>query len=192
MRIAEETADDLAEYGTVPIAFRVETQFRIEAVEGGLGGLSLVYEPVAVPYVKDYDSVASEGPTRWASQFDLTNWGILATFDKQEQRIGGAAVAWNTPGVDILEGRGDLAVLWDLRVRPDYRGRGVGRALFAAALAWAQERNCRALKIETQNINVSSCRFYARQGCVLQSIRMEAYPDCPGEAQLIWLRDLSK
>jgi GNAT superfamily N-acetyltransferase len=37
----------------------------------------------------------------------------------------------------MLEGRDDLAVLWALRVHPDYRSEGVGHQLFKAAVARA-------------------------------------------------------
>ncbi|HEX5869268.1 MAG TPA: GNAT family N-acetyltransferase, partial [Longimicrobium sp.] len=104
--------------------------------------------------------------------------------------VGGAAVAFGTPGLLMLEGRRDLAVLWDIRVAPEARGRGVGSALFQAAGAWAAARECRQMKIETQNINLPACRFYARQGCVLGAIHRFAYPDLPHEVQLLWYRDL--
>lgn len=50
--------------------------------------------------------------------------GVLSAFDGPS-RVGGAVVAWRTPGADMLEGRDDLAVLWDIRVHPEYRGRGI-------------------------------------------------------------------
>ena len=100
-------------------------------------------------------------------------------------------MAFNTPGLTILEGHGESAVLWDIRVSPDARGQGVGSALFQAAEAWAKARGCRQLEIETQNINVPACRFYARQGCVLAAVYRFAYPDLPDEIQLLWHKDLS-
>ncbi len=45
---------------------------------------------------------------------------------------------------------------------------------------------CAELKIETQNINVPACRFYARQGCRLSAIVSHAYAEFPDEIQLIW------
>jgi GNAT superfamily N-acetyltransferase len=176
--------DDLPAYAQVPIAFQVKSRLRVESVNGGLGGLVLMEEPVA-PYTKDYDALHGEGPTRWDEQWDLSNWGLLGTF-RDDHRIGGAAVAWNTPGVDMLCDRSDLAVLWDLRVHSDHRGQGVGGELFRAAAAWARERGCRELCVETQNINVPACRFYARQGCTLGAINRYAYPELPDEVQLLW------
>ena len=104
--------------------------------------------------------------------------------------MGGAVVAYDTPGVYMLEGRRDLAVLWDIRVAPPVRGRGVGRALFLAAEAWATAKGCRQLKVETQNINVPACRFYLRQGCVLGGIRRFAYVEFPDEVEMLWYKEL--
>ena len=92
----------------------------------------------------------------------------------------------------MLDGRQDLAVLWDLRVQPQARGQGVGRSLFAQAVAWSKARGCAQMKIETQNTNVRACRFYAAQGARLGDMRRFAYraePSIAQEVQLIWYFD---
>jgi GNAT superfamily N-acetyltransferase len=144
---------------------------------------------VEQPWHKDYDAYHDEGPPRWARRFDLSRWVVLvARLDGR--RVGGAVVAVDTPGVHMLEVRRDLAVLWDLRVAPAARGTGVGRALFAAAERWALARGFRQLKIETQNVNVPACRFYAGMGCELGAIHRFAYPELPDEVQLLWYKVL--
>lgn len=92
----------------------------------------------------------------------------------------------------MLEGRTDLAVLWDIRVAPAVRGQGIGTALLRAVEAWAAARGCRQLKAEAQNINVPACRFYAAQGFVLAAAHPGAYPDFPDEIQLLWHKDLGQ
>jgi GNAT superfamily N-acetyltransferase len=104
---------------------------------------------------------------------------------------GGTTVAFGGSGLDMLEGRSDMAVLWDIRVAPSCQGRGVGRALFEAGEAWAGARGCVELKVETQNINVSACRFYAALGCQLRIVRTDAYPLCPSEDQFLWYKSLA-
>jgi ribosomal protein S18 acetylase RimI-like enzyme len=91
----------------------------------------------------------------------------------------------------MLEGREDLAILWDIRVSPEVRGQGIGSALFRAAEVRAGAEGCRQLKVETQNINVAACRFYARRGCVLRAANQMAYAEFPDEVQLLWYKDLS-
>jgi GNAT superfamily N-acetyltransferase len=187
--IIEETPDTLEDYEKIPIAFRVESYFRVELAENGLGGIKLFEETAPVSYIKDYDSYAEGKPSDWAKRWDISNWGILSAFINDE-RVGGAAVAWKTPEMDMLENREDTACLWDLRVSPEHRSQGIGHQLFARALGWSKERGCRMLKVETQNINVPACRFYARQGCELGVINRYAYPEIKDETQLIWYRNV--
>jgi GNAT superfamily N-acetyltransferase len=90
----------------------------------------------------------------------------------------------------FLLGRNDTAALWDIRVAPENRGRGIGTALFDAVTEWCRRNGYRRLKIETQNINVAACRFYLARGCYLGGIETHAYPDYPDEIELIWYFDL--
>ena len=143
-----------------------------------------------MPYIKDYDSIHEAHPTQWTKQFDLSNWKVLSAW-VDERRVGGVAVAFRTPGLMMLEGREDLAVLWDLRVAPEARGQGIGALLFRAAEAIAIAKGCRQLMVETQNINVAACRFYERLGCKLKTVNYHAYPELPNEIQLLWYKDLS-
>jgi GNAT superfamily N-acetyltransferase len=167
----------------------VERRFDVSLINGGLGGMTFSEAHVQEPWIKDYDAIKGEGPTRWVKRFDVTNWGLIAAHN-DGRRVGGAVVAFNTAGVNLLEGRSDLAVLWDIRVHPDDRSAGVGTMLFRSAEMWARARDCRSLKIETQNINVPACRFYRRMGCELGSIDRYAYPDLPHEVQLTWFKEL--
>jgi len=189
IEIVEEHPGVLPEYGQVPIAFAVESRFRLEPVDRGLGGLRLVEEEVEPSWIKDYDAIEGEGPARWARRWDLSNWTVLSAFADQ-RRLGGAVLSWKTDGVDMLEGRDDLAAVWDIRVHPERRGQGIGTLLFRRAAEWARARDCRQLKVETQNINVPACRFYALQGCVLGAIDRHGYRELPDEAMLLWYLEL--
>ncbi len=187
VELAADPEEALREYAAVPIGFEVRSVFDVE--DDGDGGLVLTERGLDTPYVKDYDAIPGEHPAGWAERFDVSGWGVFAARE-DGRRIGGAAVAFRTPGLGVLEDRDDLAVLWDVRVSPEARGRGVGAALFRAAEAWARARGCRQLRVETQNVNVAACRFYARQGCVLTSVDRLAYPGLPGEIRLLWCKDL--
>lgn len=189
VHLREEPIAEVARLADVSIAFEVRSAF--DVVRNGVrpADVELVERSVDPPYVKDYDSYDGEGPAAWSHAFDLTHWAWISAF-LGESRVGGAVIAFNTPYVDLLEGRTDLAVLWDLRVAPSLRGHGVGARLFRAAEVWARARGCAQLKVETQNVNVPACRFYARMGCVLRGVDARAYPNLPDEIQLLWYRDL--
>jgi GNAT superfamily N-acetyltransferase len=179
----------LEAYASIPIAFEVSLVLDITEPADGSGQFVLSERSLDVPYIKDYDALNGTCPTEWARSFDVSNWGLFVA-RMEGRRVGGAAIALNTAGLIMLEGRRDLAVLWDIRVTRDARGQGVGSALFQAAEAWARTRGCRQLKVETQNINVPACTFYARQGCALSKVDRDAYPDLSDEIQLIWCKDL--
>jgi GNAT superfamily N-acetyltransferase len=190
VEIREESPSSLIDYASVSIAFEVRERLAVAAPDLGLRGLHLATEPVPAPYVKDYDA-DGHAPPNWASRFDLGRWGVLAAF-ADGKRVGGATIARDTPAVTMLEGRLDVAVLWDLRVTPSLRGRGVGTLLLRRAEAWAASHGGRWLKIETQNVNVAACRFYAGQGCRLGAIHRFAYPTRPDEAQLLWYKAIGE
>ena len=188
MEIIEAPFSRLDEFARISIAFEVRSVFEPVLLENGLGGIRLEERPVTA-YQKDYDEI--DPPSSWPVRFDVSNWRLLLATGAG-QLLGGAAMAWNTPGASMLDGRQDLAVLWDLRVQPQARGQGVGRSLFAQAVAWSKARGCAQMKIETQNTNVPACRFYAAQGARLGDMRRFAYraePSIAQEVQLIWYFD---
>jgi len=190
VQIIESGPERLPDYASIPIKLEVKHRLQVELVDGGLGGMLLHQVPVEKPYVKDYDSYG-EIPTDWPKQFDVSNWGFfLATEGKR--LVGGAAVAFGSSGVTMLDERRDLSVLWDLRVDPASRGAGI--PLFRYAAEWSRKRGCRQMKVETQNINVPACHFYHRMGCQLGEIQRFGYAAVPAiteEVMLVWFLDLN-
>lgn len=187
--IVEQSVEDLTAYGSVPISFEVRAILDVQVIEQGLGGFVSSERKNETPYVKDYDAVKEEGPSGWADRWDISHWGILSAF-LNGSRVGGCVVAHDTPSIRMLEGRKDIAALWDLRVHPRQRRNGIGSRLFQSAVAWAKTRQCRLLKVETQNINVPACRLYAKHGCVLGLINRHAYDEFPDEVELVWHKEL--
>ncbi|HBC45716.1 MAG TPA: hypothetical protein DCZ43_01580 [candidate division Zixibacteria bacterium] len=189
IEIREEPLSWLAEYGSISIAFMVSTILDIANGNCDLDRLIKSEHQIETPYVKDYDLIPGNNPIDWAATFDIANWGLISA--RVDGKImGGAVIAHQTDNLIMLEEQTDQAVLWDIRISPDWRGRGIGSALLAASERWAKVRGCRIFKIETQNINVAACKFYARQGYKLEKIQPNAYPELPDEIQLIWCKNL--
>jgi GNAT superfamily N-acetyltransferase len=69
--------------------------------------------------------------------------------------------------------------------------KGVGSALLRTAEIRAISKGCRQLKVEAQNIHLPACRFYEGHGFVLRTVDRFAYPELPGEIQLLWYKSLS-
>jgi len=185
-QVIEIGPERLTEYDRIPSCFLVRSVLEVELMNSGLGGILLKEIPVERPYIKDYDR--EEKPTGWPRKFDVRNWGFFMAFEGR-QPIGAAAVAYDTTGVFMLEARRDLSVLWDIRVHPDLRGGGIGKMLFTHAAAWAHERGCSQMKIETQNVNVPACRFYQHMGCELGEVHRYGYAAVPAvshEVMLCW------
>lgn len=173
-----QTVTELAAHITIASVFETSTVYDAHGILAG----SLIERTLSTPIRKDYDAL--EHPSRWL-EFDVSKWVLIGAF-AGGRRIGGIIAAVDTPSVDMLEGRGDLVVLWDVRVAPEARGVGVGTALFRAAEAWGVAGGCRELKVETQNVNVAACRLYQSNGCTLVQAIPAAYPELPDEVQLIW------
>ena len=186
LQILEVPPSELAEYARVSIAFEVRERLTVAATDCGL---PLGVEVVPTPYVKNYDAVPGNHPTDWPRRFDASQWGILVA-RAANTPAGGAVVIHRAPGMEMLEGRKDLAVLWDIRVVPALRGQGIGSVLFRAAEAWALARGAMWLEIETQNINAGACQFYQRHGCTLVAVNRNVYRDLPDEVQMIWQKRL--
>ena len=192
VNIQEIGVDLLHKYGEIPIRYKVESILQIDLINRGLGGIELREEKVTPSYIKDYDAYEDEGPTRWPKRFDTNNWGIFLAL-KRTHPVGGATVAFNTQEVHMLDGRTDLAVLWDIRVHPNFRRCGIGTNLFDYAVEWSRKRKCRQFKVETQNVNVPACRFYVKQGCRLGAINRYGYfidPKFRHEVMLLWYLDI--
>lgn len=177
-------------YDEIPMLVHVRSVFVPCAINGGLGGV-LFEERSVEPYVRDMSRY--EIACDYAKRFDISNWAVFMAFDG-EKPVGGVTVAARTKGVDMLENRDDLCVLWDIRVDDAYKGRGIGTRLFSMAVDWSKANGLKWMKIECQTNNVPACGFYAKQGAVLRAYNEYAYAGDPDareyEAQVLWYLDL--
>src|SRR5438093_3521521 len=148
IEVGEEGVAALTEYSLISIAFEVRCVLDVSAPSNGLGGLLLTERAIDPPYIKDYDAMDGEAPAQWSERFDISKWGLFIA-RAAGRPVGASAVAFDTPALRLLEGRRDVALLWDIRVAPEMRGQGIGGALFRAAEAWATARRCRRLTVET-------------------------------------------
>lgn len=182
LKIESISAHQLAQYATIPIAFTMLSRYDVRENE--------LIEVPCPAIVKDYDAIG-ETPLDWSRSFDTRNWKYFLATDN-DLPVGGATVAINTPGVHMLEGRSDLAALWDIRIATALRGQHIGTRLFEHVERCAREAGCVQLKIETQNTNVPACKFYRAMGCTIKEIRRDAYldPRVADEVMIMWERTL--
>ncbi len=183
------TATQLADYARVSIAFDVLAVFDAAAIDALSRGSLPMPMPVSVPYRKNYDSYVGCHPTQWSARFNTSAWTIVSAHI-DSARVGGAALVMDDPEIQLLSGRPRTALLWDLRVAPDARRSGVGRALLRATETLARGKGMQALLVETQNVNVPACTFYRQNGFLLERANVEAYPGLADEVQLLWVKQL--
>jgi RimJ/RimL family protein N-acetyltransferase len=174
IEVAEEKVAELPEYARVPIAFKVRELFDPRDLAATPSRRVMTVVPASPPFIKDYDAAPGYAPLDWSKRFDLTNWAIFMA-RSDGALVGGAAVMR----------RSDRAVLWDLRVTPTIRRKGVGTALLEAVEGSAQRDGISWLEVETQNVNVPAYRFYLKHGFTLTDVRAREYPEFPDEVQLV-------
>ena len=96
-----------------------------------------------------------------ASQLDDPDVVLLVA--EQEGRVVGYAYA-ALEGYDYMSLRGPAAVLHDLIVAPEHRGRGVGRLLLRATLSDLASRGAPRVLLSTAERNVAAQRLFERLG----------------------------
>jgi ribosomal protein S18 acetylase RimI-like enzyme len=189
LRIVKQpaTPETLAAYATVSPAMWVESRLDLDALQDP-DGRRFVEVHLAEPLLMDND--AHESPSEWASRGDLHRWTLLCAYVGQALAGGAIVALW--PDDDwFFRPEPGVAVLRDIRVDADFRGRGIGSHLMNAAIASAVEAGCRRLAIETQDINVPACHLYASAGATLGEVRRGAYREFPDQAALLWFVELA-
>lgn len=172
-------------YDTVSMNVDVQSEYKVERINSGLGGL--VLEEVQVsPYIKDLSKY--ERAVNYEKDFDITNWRFYMAFSG-DVPVGAMTIAGKTEGLHMLSGRTDACVLWDIRVADAYKHNGIGQELLKMGIVGAKSDGYRQMIIECQNNNVPACRFYQKQGALLSKIDMYAYysePEVRDEIQFVW------
>ena len=177
---------DATEYASVSSRFTVS--HRLEAVRDE-ARFQLRTQSVESPYIKDYDAIAGNHPRDWAARFDLNRWMFLAA-RLNDRRVAGAALALDPVEVGSGPPAG-TGILWDIRVHPSERGKGIGRRLLAFVEEQARGAGLVRIEAETQDINVAACRLYGGAGYGLIQVQPMAYPELPDEVRLDWSKRIA-
>jgi streptothricin acetyltransferase len=80
------------------------------------------------------------------------------------------------------------ALIEDIAVSKNMRKSGVGTALLNKAAAWARDNNLIGLVLETQDINLVACRFYAKNNYKIGAVDTMLYAKFPtaNEKAVYW------
>jgi ribosomal protein S18 acetylase RimI-like enzyme len=177
----EPSPEVLATYAAISTTFKVRSRAEPRALDNG----AVVEVPIAAPYTKD---AADEDPREWPWRYDLEQWALFIANDGTGA-VGGCSVATGLQSRYFVSSP-LAAILWDVRVRPEHRGIGAGKALLDAGVAWARDAGCDEILIETQDTNVAACRLYLSCGFTVRSLQPGAYAEWRDDILVVFRRAL--
>lgn len=80
------------------------------------------------------------------------------------------------------------ALLEDIAVAKNWRNKGIGKILLGKAIEWAKENKLIGLMLETQDVNISACRFYSKNNFIIGGVDNMLYSKFPtaNEKAVFW------
>ena len=138
-----------------------ETSFAIRAAEpGDIPSLVTAYEWLFAP--------PGSTPATWDERRAKVALGQAIESHDAAVLVaeeGGRLIAFATGYIDLHSVRfGYRCWVEDFAVDPDWRSRGVGRALLRAMRGWAHERGATHLELDSACARIDAHRFYEREG----------------------------
>ena len=149
------TEDDIPKLVDMRPGFVSDTVLKVgKTGTGYLTGWQLVEVKLDQPYDKgrgyNFDRNEREGIAKRLEQPDALEKVVI---DNTSGQIVGI--------LDVTtESWRNIAWIWNIMLDVDVRGQGLGHALIQQCIAWAKEKDLRAIMLETQTNNVPACKFY--------------------------------
>jgi ribosomal protein S18 acetylase RimI-like enzyme len=163
-------ADDIPELVEIRPGFVSDTVLKVEKTGAGyLTGWQLVEVKLDQLYDKgrgyDFDPNEREGIAKRLAEPDSLEKVVI---DNASGQIVGildvATESWR-----------NVAWIWNIMLDVDARGQGLGHELIQQCIAWAREKDLRAIMLETQTNNVPACKFYQAMAFELVGINDAFY-----------------
>ncbi|WP_040157731.1 GNAT family N-acetyltransferase [Nigerium massiliense] len=116
----------------------------------------------------------------WAGELTADGHAVLADRDADDELVGVAAFSAVADTADLLR----------VIVRPELRGRGIGRRLLLAGFEWARARSAGQMLLEVDSTNEPALALYAALGFEPISQRPDYY--APGVGAIVMARSLAE
>lgn len=110
-----------------------------------------------IPHLHLQRLLARSGPTSWRKRLDEGAQVLVLTFDEQVQGYALIGPAHRTGSLRAGE-------IFELYVRPEYQGVGLGGRLFDAARETLERQRYEGLVVWALAENENACRFYRGRG----------------------------
>ncbi|MFE1628904.1 GNAT family N-acetyltransferase [Brevibacillus reuszeri] len=107
------------------------------------------------PYYKEYEDEEID-----ISYIDEPDKAVFLYYD-DKNCVGQIKLCINWNGYALIE---------DIAVAKDWRQKGIGTILLQKAIEWAIQNNLAGVMLETQDVNISACRFYAKNNFVIGGV----------------------
>ncbi|ULO08545.1 GNAT family N-acetyltransferase [Paenibacillus sp. 19GGS1-52] len=84
------------------------------------------------------------------------------------------------------------AFIEDISVAKKMRGKSIGTALLNKAAEWAKQNKLMGLVLETQDVNLLACRFYAKNNFIIGAVDTMMYSNFPtaNEIAIYWYKKI--
>lgn len=139
----------------------------------------------------EIDMTIEEKASEWKKILNPKTTDI-SVITHRNKFIGGCITVTNSPQCNMLKGDMSNAVLWDIRVHPNFQNCGLGEMLVNISKDYSKKMNCTRLLIETQDNNPKAINFYLKHGASLLETNKDAYPKELNETQYILEIPLTK
>jgi RimJ/RimL family protein N-acetyltransferase len=129
--------------------------------------LAILFAAVA----EERDGIATEPPV------DVETWAASWRLEGMFVAVAGTEIVGSLSVEESRFGFGELG----MAVAREWRGRGVGSALLAAAVAWARERGLHKLSLSVFPHNAAAIALYRKYGFVEEGRRVKHFRRANGE-----------
>lgn len=155
--IREIDQHSVEDFGRCDSSFQVSSKLILSA-ENGMISYTIVDVPT---YTKQY------GADEFDAKFYLDHSDRAVYFAYLDEELAGE--------IRLRKNWNGYAYLDSIAVDSKHRNQGVGRALMNQAIEWAKTKGLPGLMLETQNNNVTACRFYESCGFKLRGFDTHLY-----------------
>lgn len=111
-------------------------------------------------YIKQYDMESIDN-----SYIDDKNKAVYLYYEKGEC----------TGQIRLREHWNGFAFIEEISVTKGRRNKGIGTALLNKAMEWAKQNDLIGLMLETQDVNLFACRFYAKNKFMIGAVDSMLY-----------------